>query len=51
MTLTVPNSVYAERRARLAAQLGDGGIAIIPTAPERMRNRDSDYAYRHDSYL
>ena len=51
MTLTVPLSVYAERRARLAAQLGDGGIAIVPTAPERMRNRDSDYAYRHDSYF
>ena len=51
MTLTVPFSVYAERRARLAAQLGDGGIAIVPTAPERMRNRDSDYAYRHDSYF
>ncbi len=51
MTLTVPLSVYAERRARLAAQLGNGGIAIVPTAPERMRNRDSDYAYRHDSYF
>jgi len=51
MTLTVPLSVYAQRRARLAAQLGDGGIAIVPTAPERMRNRDSDYAYRHDSYF
>ena len=51
MTLTVPLSVYAQRRAHLAAQLGDGGIAIVPTAPERMRNRDSDYAYRHDSYF
>ena len=51
MTLTVPLSVYAQRRANLAAQLGDGGIAIVPTAPERMRNRDSDYAYRHDSYF
>ena len=51
MTQNVPNSVYAERRARLAAQLGDGGIAIVPTAPERMRNRDSDYLYRHDSYF
>ena len=51
MTLTVPHSVYAERRARLAAQLGTDGIAIVPTAPERMRNRDSDYAYRHDSYF
>jgi len=51
MTLTVPNSVYAERRARLAAQLGPDGIAIVPTAPERMRNRDSDFLYRHDSYF
>ena len=46
-----PPAVYAERRARLAAQLGSGGVAIIPTAPARMRNRDSDYLYRHDSYF
>ena len=51
MTQNVPNSVYAERRARLATQLGDGGIAIVPTAPEHLRNRDSDYLYRHDSYF
>jgi Xaa-Pro aminopeptidase len=44
-------ALHAERRARLAAQLGPGGIAIIPTAPERMRNRDSDYLYRFDSYF
>jgi Xaa-Pro aminopeptidase len=43
--------IYQERRARLAAQLGAGGIAIIPTAPERPRNRDSDFPYRHDSYF
>ncbi|MEN9842885.1 MAG: hypothetical protein RLZZ612_714 [Pseudomonadota bacterium] len=43
--------VYARRRAQLAAQLGAGGIAIIPTAPERARNRDSDFLYRHDSYF
>ena len=44
-------AVHAERRARLAAQLGAGGVAIIPTAPARVRNRDSDYLYRHDSYF
>lgn len=44
-------SLYAERRARLAAQLGADGIALIPTAPERPRNRDSDFPYRHDSYF
>ena len=44
-------SIYASRRARLAAQLGAGGIALIPTAPERIRNRDADFPYRHDSYF
>ncbi len=45
------STLYAQRRARVAAQLGPGGIAIVPTAPERQRNRDSDYIYRHDSYF
>ena len=27
------------------------GIAIVPTAPERTRNRDSHYPYRYDSYF
>ena len=44
-------SIYAQRRAQLAAQLGTGGVAIVPTAPERARNRDSDFPYRHDSYF
>lgn len=44
-------SIYAQRRARLAAQLGAGGIAIVPTAPEYPRNRDTDFLYRHDSYF
>lgn len=48
---TLADSVYAQRRARLASQLGEGGIAIIPTAPECVRNRDSHYPYRHDSYF
>ncbi|NNU44816.1 aminopeptidase P N-terminal domain-containing protein [Ramlibacter montanisoli] len=51
MNTTVPTSVYAQRRARMAAQLGTNGIALIPTAPERPRNRDSDFLYRHDSYF
>ena len=44
-------NLYAKRRARLAAQLGAGGIAIIPTAREQQRNRDSDFLFRHDSYF
>ncbi|MEY2660751.1 MAG: hypothetical protein RLZZ123_1923 [Pseudomonadota bacterium] len=44
-------SIYAQRRARLAAQLGPGGVAVVPTAPQQGRNRDSDFPYRHDSYF
>ncbi len=44
-------SIHAQRRARVAAQLGAGGIAIVPTAPERARNRDSAFPFRHDSYF
>jgi Xaa-Pro aminopeptidase len=42
---------YAARRARVAQALGPKGIAIVPTAPERARNRDTDFLYRHDSYF
>jgi Xaa-Pro aminopeptidase len=51
MDATTHTQLYAERRARVAAQLGAGGIAIVPTALERPRNRDSDFLYRHDSYF
>ena len=51
MNSDTPSSLYAKRRATLAAQLGKGGIAIIPTAPEQQRNRDSDFLYRADSYF
>src|SRR5471030_1560261 len=50
MNLPVDPAVFAARRAELARRMGRG-VAIIPTAPERMRNRDSDYLYRFDSYF
>jgi Xaa-Pro aminopeptidase len=40
---------YAARRARLAAQMQPGAVAVLRTAPEVLRNGDSDYPYRHDS--
>jgi Xaa-Pro aminopeptidase len=40
---------HAARRARLAAQMQPGSVAVLPTAPELLRNGDSDYPYRHDS--
>ncbi|MBI4194529.1 MAG: Xaa-Pro aminopeptidase [Betaproteobacteria bacterium] len=42
--------VHARRRARLAREMG-GGVAVVPTAPERTRNRDAHYPYRFDSYF
>ena len=44
-------SIFQQRRAQLAKAIGPNGIAIIPTAPEQQRNRDSDFAYRPDSYF
>jgi Xaa-Pro aminopeptidase len=41
---------YQQRRHRLAGQM-QAGVAVIPTAPERPRNRDSIYPYRFDSYF
>ena len=42
---------YAQRRAQVAKLIGPHGIAIIPTAPEQQRNRDSDFLFRPDSYF
>jgi Xaa-Pro aminopeptidase len=41
----------ARRRSRLAAMLHNagGGIAVLPTAPARVRNADNDHPYRGDS--
>jgi Xaa-Pro aminopeptidase len=44
-------TLYAQRRARLAAQLGPDAVAIVPTAPEHLRNRDSEFLFRFDSYF
>ncbi|MCM2492078.1 aminopeptidase P N-terminal domain-containing protein [Burkholderia glumae] len=51
-TCLVPD-VYRQRRARVLAALRatGGGVAIVPTAPQALRNRDADYPYRHDSYF
>ncbi len=46
-------AVYRARRERMLAALraAGGGVAVVPTAPEVPRNRDTDYPYRHDSYF
>jgi len=45
-------NIYQQRRIALAKQISSktgGGIAVISTAPELARNRDSEFPYRHDS--
>ncbi|WP_418316873.1 aminopeptidase P N-terminal domain-containing protein [Piscinibacter sakaiensis] len=53
MSITPPSLHCADRRAALAAamQAAGGGIALIPTAPQRQRNGDSEHPYRHDSHF
>jgi Xaa-Pro aminopeptidase len=41
---------FKTRRQQLLQTMGDG-VAIIPTSPELIRNRDSYYPYRFDSYF
>jgi len=43
-------SIYRERRERLARAMG-AGVAVVPTAPERIRNRDTHFPYRFDSHF
>jgi Xaa-Pro aminopeptidase len=51
--MTIDIDLYRARRARVldAIAARGGGVAIQPTAPEVLRNRDSEFPYRHDSYF
>jgi Xaa-Pro aminopeptidase len=48
--LPIDPRICAERRLRLARAM-QGGVAVVPTAPERVRNRDAHYPFRFDSYF
>ena len=41
--------IHARNRKQLIRMIGEGGIAILPAAPVRVRNRDVDYPFRQDS--
>src|SRR4051794_28446287 len=41
---------FRARRLQLMQKMGHG-VAVIPTAAEVVRNRDSHYPYRFDSYF
>lgn len=40
---------FARRRAKLMSQMEPGSIAIVPSAHEKSRNADVEYAFRQDS--
>jgi Xaa-Pro aminopeptidase len=42
--------VFKQRREQFLQRMG-GGVAVLRTAPERIRNRDAHYPYRFDSYF
>ena len=50
MNLPIDPRICAERRLRLARAM-PSGVAVVPTAPERVRNRDAHYPFRYDSYF
>ncbi|MFM9834812.1 MAG: aminopeptidase P N-terminal domain-containing protein [Methylophilaceae bacterium] len=50
MQLNLETLEFKTRRDDLLSKMGEG-IAIIPTAPEVIRNRDSHYPYRFDSHF
>jgi Xaa-Pro aminopeptidase len=46
--MTTSSDIYVKRRDRLLEKM-QRGIAVIPTAPEMVRNADTHYGYRHGS--
>jgi Xaa-Pro aminopeptidase len=40
---------FAKRRRQIMRMMGEGGIAVLPAAPVKVRNRDVEYGYRQDS--
>jgi Xaa-Pro aminopeptidase len=49
MTHDISPFVARRRRIAEAMRAAGGGVAIVPTAPERQRNSDNDHPYRHGS--
>lgn len=49
--LNVPKSRYKQRREDLMDSVGDNGIVILSAASEKVRSRDTHFAFRQDSDL
>ena len=48
--MTIKINEFSKRRCQLMAEMVEG-VAIVPTSPELIRNRDSHYPFRFDSYF
>lgn len=48
--MTININEFSKRRYQLMAEMVEG-VAIVPTSPELIRNRDSHYPFRFDSYF
>jgi len=46
---TISKKEFAHRREQLMSHMEPNSIAILPSATEKIRNRDADYRYRQDS--
>ncbi len=51
MNSSVPSLKSFQARRRKLARALAGGVAVLPTAPERARNADTHYPYRWDSHF
>ena len=47
--MKISKTEYARRRKNLMAMMEPNSIAIIPSAREQSRSRDTDYPFRQDS--
>ncbi len=47
--MTISKREFSRRRRNLMAMMEPDSIAILPAAPEHIRNNDAEYPYRQDS--
>jgi Xaa-Pro aminopeptidase len=47
--MSISKAEFARRRKSLMAQMEPNSIAIVPSAREQMRSRDTEYPFRQDS--
>lgn len=47
----IPTEEFVQRREKLLAQMAENSLAIIFSAQEQVRNKDTHYPFRQDSYF